>query len=307
MPRVNSTSRMSQTTPNAAKGRSIFASMRRHRLMHGCPALPGCGLRRESADMPRSVKSTAIDSRGRAGVPARSPWRTLRIFAALVAAYGLLVLPAYVGPAFLEEPGSWLAVLPLFSVYLFHKLGIPGLLQHGGACGWGWCSPTPAGWLAAALFWLGLAWLAAMALARPLARRLLGYAWASPYSLLGLALGLLALVAGARAHVREGALEFAGGGLGALISRLPRPVRFGAITFGHVILGTDELMLARVRAHEQVHVRQYERWGPLFGPAYLLSSLVQLLRGRRPYFDNRFERDAFAEAGRAPDAGSDRP
>lgn len=144
------------------------------------------------------------------------------------------------------------------------------------------------------------------ALARPLARRLLAYAWASPYSLLGLVLGLLAFLAGARAHLREGAVEFAGGALGALISRLPRPIRFGAMTLGHVILGTNEQMLAGVRMHEQVHVRQYERWGPLFGPAYLVSSLVQLLRGRRPYFDNRFEREAFAEAGHAADAGADR-
>jgi hypothetical protein len=50
-----------------------------------------------------------------------------------------------------------------------------------------------------------------------------------------------------------------------------------------------------VRAHEQVHVRQYERWGPLFVPAYLLSSLVELLRGRRPYRDNWFEREAYGK------------
>ena len=43
-------------------------------------------------------------------------------------------------------------------------------------------------------------------------------------------------------------------------------------------------------------MRQYERWGALFGPAYLLSSLVQLVRGRRPYLDNRFEREACAVA-----------
>ena len=46
-----------------------------------------------------------------------------------------------------------------------------------------------------------------------------------------------------------------------------------------------------------MHVRQYERWGPLMGPAYLLASLVAWLRGRRPYRDNPFERQAFDEAG----------
>jgi hypothetical protein len=43
-----------------------------------------------------------------------------------------------------------------------------------------------------------------------------------------------------------------------------------------------------------VHVRQYERWGPAFLPAYLLSSLLQLLRGRNPYRENHFERQAYA-------------
>jgi hypothetical protein len=42
-----------------------------------------------------------------------------------------------------------------------------------------------------------------------------------------------------------------------------------------------------------VHVRQYERWGVLFFPLYAASSLWQLARGRDPYRDNRFEREAF--------------
>ncbi len=132
-----------------------------------------------------------------------------------------------------------------------------------------------------------------------IALRLLAYAWAAPYSLVGLFIGTVAMLFGARAQLREGALEFGGGRLGALLSRLPAPFSFSAITFGHVILGTDLAALAAARAHEQVHVRQYERWGPLFIPAYLLSSLVQLVRGRRPYLDNRFEREARSRAGRA--------
>jgi hypothetical protein len=31
--------------------------------------------------------------------------------------------------------------VPFISVYAIHSLGIPGLLQHDGACGWGWCAP----------------------------------------------------------------------------------------------------------------------------------------------------------------------
>jgi hypothetical protein len=127
--------------------------------------------------------------------------------------------------------------------------------------------------------------------------RVAAYAWAAPYTAIGLALGLIVILFGGSGHARQGALEFGGGKLGQRLARLPAPFAFSAITFGHVVLGIDHRTLAVVRAHEQVHVRQYERWGPLFVPAYLLSSLVQLMLGRRPYLDNRFEREAYAKTG----------
>lgn len=65
-----------------------------------------------------------------------------------------------------------------------------------------------------------------------------------------------------------------------------------AITLGHVVLGRDARALDMTRAHERVHVRQYEAWGPLFIPAYLLAGVCALVRGRHPYFDNRFEKEA---------------
>jgi hypothetical protein len=49
------------------------------------------------------------------------------------------------------------------------------------------------------------------------------------------------------------------------------------------------------RDHEMVHVRQFERWGPLMGPAYLGCSLVLWFMGRRPYHDNPFETQAYEE------------
>jgi hypothetical protein len=130
--------------------------------------------------------------------------------------------------------------------------------------------------------------------------KLLVRAWAAPYSVLGLLLGLVVIAGGGQWRRRQGALEFAGGRLGAWISRLPRPFGFAAITLGHVILGLDSATLDAVRSHEQVHVRQYERWGLFFGPAYLLASLVQWACGGRPYRDNRFEREAYAKAS-SPD------
>jgi hypothetical protein len=123
--------------------------------------------------------------------------------------------------------------------------------------------------------------------------RLLAHAWAVPNTVIGLAAGCLLLLTGGSVRPVEGVLEFHGGLLADGARRCPRRLPFRAITFGHVILGTDPALLAAVRRHEHVHVRQYERWGPLFLPAYLLAGLWQWLHGRRAYRDNPFEREAF--------------
>lgn len=124
------------------------------------------------------------------------------------------------------------------------------------------------------------------------------YLWPSPYTALGVLLGGVALLLGGRWRRHLGALEFFGGGLGAALARVPQPLGFSAMTLGHVILAVDRSALAQLRRHEHVHVRQYERWGPFFLPAYLLSSFLQLLRGRNPYRENHFERQAYALAPR---------
>jgi hypothetical protein len=122
----------------------------------------------------------------------------------------------------------------------------------------------------------------------------LRYLWASPATLVGLACALAAIASGAKARRVDGTLEVGGGRVRDLVLRLPEGCRFGAITLGHVIVGLDAEALARSRAHERVHVRQYERWGVLFFPLYAASSFWALVRGRDPYRDNRFEREAFA-------------
>ena len=118
------------------------------------------------------------------------------------------------------------------------------------------------------------------------------YLWALPNTMLGCALGLVCLFSGGRVGICRGVIEFSGGRCKQWMTR--KSARVLAITLGHsiVAVGNDELCL--VREHEHVHVKQYERWGPLFLPAYALSSLWQLLRGRHIYFDNAFEREAFA-------------
>jgi len=128
------------------------------------------------------------------------------------------------------------------------------------------------------------------------AARLFRYVWPIPYTVLGLLLGGVAVLGGASMRRHHGVIEISGGRVGAAVARLPQPLGFSAMTLGHVILAVDRSALAQLRRHEHVHVRQYERWGPLFLPAYLLSSLLQLLRGRNPYRENHFERQAYALA-----------
>ena len=67
--------------------------------------------------------------------------RRLKFFAALVALQILLAMPGLFWPKYLDSPIGLVLVMPFLSVYLFHKLGVPGLLEHNGLCGWGWCAP----------------------------------------------------------------------------------------------------------------------------------------------------------------------
>lgn len=123
-------------------------------------------------------------------------------------------------------------------------------------------------------------------------RRCFAYLWAGPVSVTALPLAALALATGGRARVEGGVLEVAGGVLGPLLARAIPSFPIGAITLGHVVLGANARELDASRAHERVHVRQYERWGALFPVLYVGSSISALLKGRRLHADNRFEREA---------------
>jgi len=91
--------------------------------------------------------------------------RTLKALVLILAIYGLLLFPSLAWPSYLDSPAGLLLRIPGLSIYLFHKAGVPGLLEHNGLCGWGWCSPTPFGWLFVVVFWLVFAWLIAWGLA----------------------------------------------------------------------------------------------------------------------------------------------
>jgi len=122
------------------------------------------------------------------------------------------------------------------------------------------------------------------------------FLWASPYTLMGLVLGGLGLCTGGSARIRGRVIEFYGGGVKWLINQFPvRHVL--AFTLGHTVLGQSDAALDISRDHELVHVRQFEVWGPLMGPAYLLCSLYLWLTGRRAYRDNPFQREAYDRGG----------
>ena len=138
--------------------------------------------------------------------------------------------------------------------------------------------------------------------------------WAGPGTLLGLLLLVLTRATGGVVRGREGTLEAHGGALARVLPGFGRSSRrVEALALGHVILARDPQALDRWRAHERIHVRQWERWGPLFLPAYGARSLWAWLNGRDPYRANGFEREAWgdppalarddAEEERVPGAG----
>jgi len=124
--------------------------------------------------------------------------------------------------------------------------------------------------------------------------QIIKYLWALPVTLFGLVLVLLALLTGGRARVVQGVLEAHGGIARFLLRRLSG----AATTLGHVILARDQGSLDQSRAHERVHVRQFERWGVFLLPVYWLIQGWLLCRGLDPYLDHPFEREAAERANK---------
>ena len=129
---------------------------------------------------------------------------------------------------------------------------------------------------------------------RPLPLRLVLYLWALPTTAVGLLFVPAALVGGGGIQFVDGVLELHGGAVRFFLEKCTLlPGGASAMTLGHVVLGRDRRALDRTRTHERIHVRQVERWGPFFLPAYVIASLLALVRGRDAYRDNMFEREAF--------------
>jgi hypothetical protein len=120
------------------------------------------------------------------------------------------------------------------------------------------------------------------------------YLWASPTTAVGFGFAIAALVTGGRGRLHSGVYEVSGGVVAGFLQHCTLlPNGAAAMTLGHVVIGRDEACLDYTRQHERVHVRQVERWGPFFLPAYAIASLVAKLRGGDSYRDNVFEREAY--------------
>jgi hypothetical protein len=126
--------------------------------------------------------------------------------------------------------------------------------------------------------------------------RFLAYLWSLPTTFLGLCFLVPALITGGGVQVVDGVIEIHGGLVRWFLTRCTLLAGgASAMTLGQVVLGRDVEALEWTRPHERIHVRQCERWGPLFIPAYLLASLYLKLfrRDLDAYRDNPFEREAY--------------
>jgi hypothetical protein len=116
----------------------------------------------------------------------------------------------------------------------------------------------------------------------------LGFVWTLPNTVLGLIAGGLTFQ---RPRLRGGALVFDrhARGLTAVMPRFDRT----AMTVGYVIVSAVPVEGALLR-HEQHHIEQYKRWGPLFIPVYGVLAIFYGYR-RHP-----FEIAAMRAAGELP-------
>lgn len=125
------------------------------------------------------------------------------------------------------------------------------------------------------------------------AARSVRYLWVAPATLLG----LIAALASFSIPHRSGGVALCRTDRGfARWFLLKRG--YSAITLGHVVLVTSAAS-PDILSHELVHVRQVEKWGPLFLPAYLGAMVLVRLRGGNPYWDNPFEVEAREAAGQS--------
>lgn len=89
---------------------------------------------------------------------------TLRVWTALVLLYFIGAALATYFSGDTRELLAFAGLPPFMLAHLLHKARVPGMLEHGGLCGWGWCEPTLLGWIAAVALMALVLWPVAAAL-----------------------------------------------------------------------------------------------------------------------------------------------
>jgi hypothetical protein len=119
--------------------------------------------------------------------------------------------------------------------------------------------------------------------------------WTFPNSFLGLLFIFLAVKGSV--HIVDGSVEIESPLIANVFQKITNSEgSLLALTLGQFVIGCNKTVLRSARKHERVHVRQYERWGILFIPAFFIASFYAKLGGRHPYKDNIFEREAVDHA-----------
>lgn len=118
-------------------------------------------------------------------------------------------------------------------------------------------------------------------------------AWASPWTLFGLLIGFACIPFSGKITFYRGTFGCYGRGVALLLRKVPIGGGARAMTLGHTILACDRATLISTHPHELVHVRQYERWGPFFVPAYWLCGIWLWWNNGDAYWDNPFEKEAY--------------
>ncbi|HVL75982.1 MAG TPA: hypothetical protein VM406_08190, partial [Noviherbaspirillum sp.] len=143
--------------------------------------------------------------------------------------------------------------------------------------------------------------LIALRLLRPLLA-VVRVLWAAPITIFGLFIALPVRACGGHwRRLRGGstaAMLVHGRLADWLLERHPAG-RMNAMAIGHIVVAARTGLGPLTLAHELEHVRQAERWGPLFPILYAGSSAWQWLNGRNAYWHNHFEVAARAAADRA--------
>lgn len=89
---------------------------------------------------------------------------------ALLTTCALLFAVRAIAPTGSVEWLDYLMLAGYVAVLLAHQVGVPGVLEHNGLCGWGMCAPTPLGWVVAAATWFFAFALLSWSIARVLTR-----------------------------------------------------------------------------------------------------------------------------------------